>query len=81
MENWNEGKSIILAIVSFGVLVASGLSWQICLPIAVGFALLTEKLIGEINFIRNAHGGNLEELETTVEELEERIKKLEEKKK
>ena len=81
MWNWNIYKSLLLAFVVGALSALAGFSVKASVIITIGITFLIDWLVKEINFIREAHGSDLEELESKIEELEEKVSKLESKKK
>ena len=69
MWNWTLIKSLGLTIISILVLIFAGFSIKASIIVSVGFNLFAGWIIKEINFIRKAHGTNLEELDAEIEEL------------
>lgn len=75
MWNWNIGKSLLLGIGVATVLALAGLSIRAIVVISIAFVVFVNWLIEGINFVRNAHGTNIEELENEIEELKEKTEK------
>lgn len=74
MWNWNFKKQVLLSVVVASTSTLAGFSSKETVFITLGIWLLVEWLVGEINFIRNSHGTNLEELEEEIENLKEKLK-------
>lgn len=75
MWNWNIGKTLLFGLASVLVLLLAGISIRGTLIIAISFTSFVNWLIQEINFIRNTHGSNLEEIETEIEEMKKKKEK------
>ena len=67
---------MILGVAIGLVLTLAGFSLQAVVVISIAFIAFVYWLIREINFIRNSHGTNIEELESEVEELKKSWKNL-----
>lgn len=75
MWNWNIGKTFVLGTTTCLILIIAGFSFRASIIIALGFTTFANWLIREINFIREAHGTNQEELENEIEELKKKVVK------
>ena len=76
MWNWSIVKSVVFGVIVGIVLFLSGLPLKTTVVIGMAFVIFAEWIIREINFVREAHGSNIEELEGEIEELKEKVKKL-----
>lgn len=68
MWNWNIGKTFIFGLVTALTLFAAGISLRGIIVISLSFTVFVHWLIREINFIRESHGSNLEEIENELED-------------
>jgi hypothetical protein len=80
MWNWTWWKTLVLDAIIAATLTFLGLELKAVILVVVGVSAFITWVIEEINFVRNAHGTNIEEMEFEIDELKEKVRKLEEKK-
>ncbi|MDD4938459.1 MAG: hypothetical protein PHX34_05660 [Candidatus Shapirobacteria bacterium] len=69
MWKWSPIKSFLLGLLSISILYFAGIGLFGAVIIGLPFTIFASWVIGEINFIRNSHGSNLEEIETKLDEF------------